>query len=179
MSFGDQAGAGHGSTLGPPLPTAYKREAARENRSRDSVGGSELCGRAEVVWRRRRVGVNNKMLSAEACRATSPRVLSCHPISDHCRPTRHSRPAPRPRAMAPAAAAVRLALVVPWTCHQVTTLVKLQRRWGGRDDAKHGGSGSGGGGWRAARAHPQQCRGATDCSEAVPADGASRRRHTV
>ena len=62
--------------------------------------------------------------------------------------------------MAPAAAAVRLALVVPWTCHQVTTLVKLQRWWGGRDDAELGGSGSGG--WRAARAHPQQCGGAAD-----------------
>ena len=42
--------------------------------------------------------MNNKVLSAEACRAMSPRVLSCHAISDHRRPTLHSRPASRPRS---------------------------------------------------------------------------------
>jgi len=46
MFSGGQAGAGHGSALGPPLPTAYKREAAQEDRGCNTAAGAKcVAGR--------------------------------------------------------------------------------------------------------------------------------------
>jgi hypothetical protein len=84
-------------------------------------GGRHLCRGSKVVWGRRRVGVNNKLLNANDCdranytsrmlsRRALPGTHGAHPPSPPPPPPLSPTPLPPPR--------VRLVLIVPWAANE-------------------------------------------------------------